>query len=223
MSAPAAPLPEEPVLSMTEDEAAPLREAYQKARVILEYGSGGSTMVASRLPGKLVFSVESDALWAQRLQHAIDARDLPSPAILYPVDIGPVGAWGRPVDTREWKRFYDYPAKIWSEPFFRHPDVVLIDGRFRAACLAVTRMKITRPVTVLFDDYKGRPAYHEVEALVGKPEMKGRMAVFQVAPATPSAQDGEWLMRLMTQASYVKDADYSDRAKAASRKRTASS
>jgi hypothetical protein len=203
------PLPPEPVLSMTEDEAREIRIAYRTARVILEYGSGGSTMVASRLPGKLVFSVESDPNWARQVQLAIDARNLPSPAILYPVDIGPVGLWGRPVDTRDWKKFYDYPSRIWSEPFFRHPDVVLIDGRFRAACLAVTLSRITRPVTVLFDDYARRPAYHVVEDLVGRPRKAGRMAVFEVDPARALRQvDGDMMMRLMRQASYVGNTSY---------------
>lgn len=205
----APPPPAEPEFSMPEAEAREVRSAYRKAHVILEYGSGGSTMTASKMSGKLTFSVESDPLWAQRVQHAIDARNFASPAILYPVDIGPVGLWGRPLDARDWKLFYNYPSKIWDEPFFRHPDVVLIDGRFRAACLAVTRLKITRPVTVLFDDYAQRPAYHVVEELVGPPRMVGRMAVFQVSPVQQmTVADTEMVMRLMQQASYVNGANY---------------
>lgn len=199
----------EPEFSFPVEEAREIRATYSRAQVILEYGSGGSTMAASRMKNKLIFAVESDPLWAQRVQQAIDARNLPSPAILYPVDIGPVGLWGRPVDTRDWKRFYDYPSRIWDEPFFRHPDVVLIDGRFRAACLAVTLMKITRQVTVLFDDYAQRPAYHVVEELVGAPRMVGRMAIFQISPASNlGALDPELMIRLMQQATYVGSVDY---------------
>lgn len=199
----------EPDFSFPDEEADEVRASYSRAQVILEYGSGGSTMAASRMKNKLVFSVESDPLWAQRIQQAIDTRNLPSPAILYPVDIGPVGRWGRPVDTRDWKRFYNYPSRIWDEPFFRHPDVVLIDGRFRAACLAVTRMKITRTVTVLFDDYAQRPAYHLVEELVGAPRMVGRMAVFQIDPvSTLSPRDMGMMMCMMQQATYVDAVSY---------------
>lgn len=38
-------------------EAEALRMAYEEAEVILEYGSGGSTVVAAELPGKHVTSV----------------------------------------------------------------------------------------------------------------------------------------------------------------------
>lgn len=200
--------PKAPVLSLPEEEARALRAAYRKASVILEYGSGGSTVIAAKLPGKLVFSVESDPLWAQTIQHYLDSQNFPSPVIVHAVDIGPVGAWGRPLDGSQWKKFHHYPMGIWDAPFFRHPDVVLIDGRFRAACLAVTRMRITRPVTVLFDDYADRKAYHAVEALVGAPRMVGRMAVFDLAPAPLTEADISGLMGFMTQATYVSNARY---------------
>ena len=40
-----------PELTMPEAESALLRETYGRAGVILEYGTGGSTVVASELPG----------------------------------------------------------------------------------------------------------------------------------------------------------------------------
>ena len=53
-----------PELTMPEAEATILREHYARAQVILEYGTGGSTALASELPGKTVFAVESDKDWA---------------------------------------------------------------------------------------------------------------------------------------------------------------
>lgn len=200
--------PFRPDLTFSEKEAALIRDLYCSAEVILEYGSGGSTVLASELSDKLIFSVESDRDWALNLQHYIDVQALPSPAIIYYANIGPVGAWGRPVDTRKWQRFHHYPQDIWDQPYFRHPDVVLIDGRFRAACLAITRLKITRPVTVLFDDYVDRPAYHAVERLTGKPRIVGRMAVFELMPAQLTAESLGDVMALMTQATYVKRPRY---------------
>jgi len=164
------------------DEALFLRHSYGSAHIILEYGSGGSTILASEQPGKLVFSVESDRNWALRLQAEIDARDLPSPAHLYHVDIGPTGDWGRPISPDAWTRFHRYPLAIWDEPFFRKPDVVLIDGRFRPACFMAVLLRTRKPVTVLFDDYSTRPAYHSVEAFLKPAELVGRMAVFDVQP-----------------------------------------
>ena len=171
-----------PELSLPAEEIDRLRLAYSEAQVILEYGSGGSTVLASEHPGKLVFSVESDREWAVRLQYEIDSRNLPSPALVYHVDIGPTGAWGRPLSPETWTRFHRYPLAIWDEPFFRQPDVVLIDGRFRPACLMAVLLRTRKPVNVLFDDYTGRPAYHSVEAFIRPSEIVGRMAIFEVQP-----------------------------------------
>lgn len=60
-----------PELTFREAEAEVLRAGHALARVILEYGSGGSTVLAAGMPEKLVFSVESDRDWAIRLQHEI--------------------------------------------------------------------------------------------------------------------------------------------------------
>lgn len=171
-----------PELSFPSEELNRIRRVYDSARIILEYGSGGSTVLGSERPGKLVFSVESDHAWAIRLQHEIDLRNLPSPALVYHVDIGPTGNWGRPLGPEAWTRFHRYPLAIWDEPFFRQPDVVLIDGRFRTACLMAVLLRTQKPVTVLFDDYIERAAYHSVEAFLKPTEMVGRMAVFEVQP-----------------------------------------
>lgn len=171
-----------PELSFPLEEMHLVRRVYDSARIILEYGSGGSTVLGSERPGKLLFSVESDHAWAIRLQHEIDLRNLPSPALVYHVDIGPTGNWGRPLGPEAWTRFHRYPLAIWDEPFFRQPDVVLIDGRFRPGCLMAVLLRTQKPVTVLFDDYTERPAYHSVEAFLKPTEIVGRMAVFDVQP-----------------------------------------
>lgn len=174
---------------MPEAESARLVEAYQQARVILEYGSGGSTQLASQMPGKLVLSVESDLDWARNLRREIGEAAAASPAIVYHVDIGPTGPWGRPVDESGWKRYHLYPNAIWDEPFFRHPDVVLIDGRFRPACLVTTMLHAARPVTVLFDDYANRPRYGLIERILPPVRLIGRMAEFHVVPGQLQPRD----------------------------------
>lgn len=197
--------PDWPELTLPQAEAEFLRRHYEKAEVILEYGSGGSTVLASRMPGKLIFSVESDRSWAVSLQASIDATDLPSPAILYHVDIGPTGAWGRPFDDSHWQSFYRYPMAIWIEPFFRHPDLILIDGRLRPACFVAACLQITKPVTILFDDYLDRKSYHVVEKLLMPAEIVGRMARFEVSPRVWPAWTQALLLELCTRMAYVDD------------------
>lgn len=169
-------------LTFPEAEAACLRKAYEAADVILEYGSGGSTVMAADMPGKLIFSVESDRAWAMALQKDLDSVPRRSPAIVWHVDIGPTAEWGRPVDTRHWAKFHHLPMKIWDEPFFRHPDVVLVDGRFRPACFAATCLRIDRPVRLLMDDYVGHPVYHTLERIATPVQIVGRMAIFDLEP-----------------------------------------
>ncbi|UWQ39547.1 hypothetical protein K3552_19745 (plasmid) [Leisingera aquaemixtae] len=167
---------------MPDEEIAYLTEVYRDAKVILEYGSGGTTRIAASLPGKFTMSVESDQKWALKLQQEIDASNPASPAIIYHTDIGPVGPWGRPVSIDSWRHFFRYPLDIWEKTFFRHPDTILIDGRMRTACLAMVMLRCTQPVTVLFDDYGVRPMYHEVEKLIRPTEIRGRLARFEVKP-----------------------------------------
>ena len=191
-----------PILTLPDAEATHLKNRYAEARVILEYGSGGSTVLGAHMPGKLLISVESDRDWALDLQEKIDRAALPSQAILYHADIGPTGAWGRPTDEKSWRLFHNYPTAIWAEPFFRHPDLILIDGRFRPACFVNACLRIRRPVTILFDDYLDRQKYHVVERLAQPVAMIGRMAEFRVTPQDWPDWAHNLFLDLLTEATF---------------------
>ena len=152
---------------------------YDAASTILEYGSGGSTVLAAEL-GRTVFSVESDKNWAERL--AAHVAPLSDRVQVHWADIGQTGDWGVPIKAREHRKFPGYALSVWDRPDFIQPDLVLIDGRFRAACLVAVMLRTVQPVTVLFDDYLRRGRYHGVERLARKEEMVGRMARFTVTP-----------------------------------------
>ena len=173
---------EQPELTLPEAEAAWLRSCYADADVILEYGSGGSTVLASEMPGKTVFSVESDADWLGRMRLWFEAHPPAARVTLHHGDIGPTTKWGQPVGSKFYRRYHHYPLSVWDRDDFKHPDVVLIDGRFREACFYTVMMRAVRPVTVLFDDYIERDHYHEVEAIVPRAEVRGRMARFEITP-----------------------------------------
>lgn len=208
-----------PALSFPAEEAAFVRERYAQARVILEYGSGGSTVLAAGMPGKRVFSVESDRDWSLRLQARLEAGDLPSAATVHYVDIGATGAWGRPVGPQAWQRFWRYPASVWDAPWFRHPDLVLIDGRFRTACFMAVLVRITRPVTILFDDYQNRAVYHDVERFCRPVETVGRLARFEAVPGLVGCADFSQLLDLFNRTTYATgtDDDYAVKAPAVMR------
>lgn len=179
-----------PDLTLPPAEAEALRMAYGDASCILEYGSGGSTVLASELPGKRIFSVESDPDWAAKMCGYFAENPGESPVDMVTADIGPTKEWGHPVDHSAWRRFPAYPLAVWDrlEAEGQTPEVVLVDGRFRAGCALATAFRTQRPVTLLFDDYTPRKAYHAVEDFLGRPVTIGRMAVFDISPM-PVPQD----------------------------------
>lgn len=172
-----------PTVSMPAEERALVEATYAAHDVILEYGSGGSTMLAASQDHSLIMAVESDRAWADNLR-AVIARDHPAAKVhIHWSDIGPTGKWGRPVGASGWARYHRYPLDVWDQPWFRQPDLVLIDGRFRVGCLLAVMARATRPVTVLFDDYANRPHYVSVvETFVRPVQVVGRMARFQITP-----------------------------------------
>lgn len=172
-------LPHDFPLTFPDRELAYLTTTYGEARTILEYGSGGSTLLAAR-SGARVISVESDKDWAEGLAEAL--RPVSDKAQVHHVDIGPTGDWGRPRGSSGAARYHRYALSVWDRPDLGEPDLVLIDGRFRAACLAAVLLRAKRPTTVLFDDYVARKYYHGVEKLARKEEVVGRMARFTVTP-----------------------------------------
>ncbi|KMK67627.1 hypothetical protein IMCC21224_112499 [Puniceibacterium sp. IMCC21224] len=185
---------------MPEAEAALLRDAYARAEVILEYGSGGSTVLASELPGKTVFAVESDRNWADMMRSWFAANppaDGTDVTVFWP-DVGETREWGRPVDDSAWRRYPRYPLEVWQKPAFRHPDVVLVDGRFREGCALAAAFMAERPLLLLFDDYADRQQYHQVEEFLGQPEMTGRMARFEITPQMIPPQRLLRIMQLTT-------------------------
>ncbi|MBO9479268.1 hypothetical protein J7382_17115 [Shimia sp. R11_0] len=187
-----------PVQTFPPEERAFVEAEYAKHKVLLEYGSGGSTLLAAQQDHPLVMTVENDKTWAQNMTQTLAQLYPDAPVKLHWVDTGPTQAWGRPRSNgaeRGWRNYPKYALNIWDQPFFRHPDLILIDGRFRTACFMTALMRIERPVTVLFDDYANRRRYHWIERHAPVQEMIGRMAKFRLQPTQWNAKD---LTRILT-------------------------
>lgn len=184
---------EPPALTMPKAEAAALTEAYLSAGTILEYGSGGSTVLAAGRARGLIISVESDALWLDGLREWFRRHPPKSRVVLHHADIGPTRGWGFPRNRRRIDAWPGYALSVWDRPDFEAPDLVLVDGRFRLACMLTTLYAIERPTVMLVDDYAARPAYHRIETLTAPPQMIGRMARFDLSPMTDLPADQEWI------------------------------
>lgn len=178
----AVPIISRPELTMPDAEAAHVRDAYTQADVILEYGVGGSTVLAAEIEGKTITSVETDKVWVDMIAKWFAQNKVASQPDVIWANIGKTKEWGRPTDESQWKEYAKYPLQIWSLEDLVHPDVVLVDGRFRAGCVLATAFNCSRKTRVLVDDYERRPSYHAVEKIVGRPKLIGRMAEFELTP-----------------------------------------
>lgn len=174
------PAIERPGLTFIPEVAELVRHHYEKANVILEYGSGGSTVMASEMPGKSIYTVESSRVWSKMMRAWFEREQPPSMPLVHHVNVGKTGKWGKPVDNDGFKRYHLYPLSIWDTEGFEHPDVILIDGRFRVACALTAMLRCTKKTTLLFDDYTERKQYHLLEEYLEPEETVGEMARFTV-------------------------------------------
>ena len=188
-----------PELTLPAAEAEAVRAAYAGAHTILEYGSGGSTVLAGEMAGKRVFSIESDAAWAGMMRGWFKANPPLAEVKVIHADIGPTVEWGQPADDSGWKRYARYPLGIWESGRMGQPDVVLVDGRFRMGCALATAFHTRTAIPLLFDDYTRRTHYHAIEEVIGAPkEIIGRMARFEIRPVPLPLERLSWIIRAMT-------------------------
>ncbi|MEM9210498.1 MAG: hypothetical protein AAGA63_03360 [Pseudomonadota bacterium] len=165
-------------MTFPEDVSTFLEEQYRGYNRVLEYGSGGSTILAARLSRKRLVSVESDETWCSELGQYLWINYPLARIRLLHADIGPTGEWGYPLDASRSGDFVNYPFAPWVQYPKWSPELILIDGRFRVACFVTCLAHIKGPTKILFDDYTNRPEYHVVERLLSPVEFHGRMAVF---------------------------------------------
>lgn len=192
-----------PEISFPDNVASYVNEIYKKADTILEYGSGGSTILAAEFSDKKIISVENDLAWAKNMKKYIDTKNLASKPFIYSVDVGETGKWAKPKNSLRWEEFHKYPLSVWEEVFFENPDVILIDGRFRVACFVTAYLKVVKPTIVLFDDYVGRDYYHIVERLVKPTEFIGRMARFDLSKLENVPREHlEWMIQYYGKVTY---------------------
>lgn len=153
------------------------REALEQSERFAEYGSGESTLFVDRLGSHESLSVETDPYWVQRIRPRLSTR-----TTIVEVDVGPVGAWGRPLDYDKSDSFDDYFGAVFDLGF--KPDLILIDGRFRVACFLTCLLRAQPGTVVIWDDYANRRHYHVVEQILSPASVNERQALF-VVPENP--------------------------------------
>jgi hypothetical protein len=165
-------------------------QKYDSADVILEFGSGGSTVYGVQA-GKTVYAVESDPNWLKRLTSHIELNGSSSRFIPIYADIGPTTHWGHPEKYDRQEKFLNYTIRPWEiiSKDNVNPDLILIDGRFRVACFMTCLAMIKIKTLLIFDDYLTRPEYSYVEKYIKPLDYYGRAAIFEIPPNNIQARD----------------------------------
>ena len=154
------------------------------AKIYLEYGSGGSSVLASAYADQVV-SVDSDRFFLRAVGHRVKGSR--ASFVPYYVDIGYTGPWGVPVTTainprrlKKWKR---YPAIAWRyfDSSNTEPDLIFVDGRFRVACVLESLMHLgpNSETRIMLDDYGDRPYYNVIEEFVRDLTYYDRLVCFK--------------------------------------------
>jgi hypothetical protein len=132
----------------------------QQATSYVEFGAGGSTVLASRLVQGSIVGIESDANWITSVKEACRAH--PTQPEVRHVDIGATKEWGFPADETARNRWPSYSTSIWEMEGSEGADLYLVDGRFRVACFAQAVLH-ARPDSIIgIHDFTSRPHYHSV-------------------------------------------------------------
>lgn len=162
-------------------------EHIRSTKVYLEYGGGGSTILASQFVDCLV-SADSDKYFVKAIRKKLGKANRPQLVIdLLHCDIGITGVWGIPVfpllsegRLHLWEAYAKRPWDLLAERGIQ-PDTILIDGRFRVACALVSLLNISdrENTTLILDDYTERDCYKTVEDFADLIAIKGRMAIFK--------------------------------------------
>ena len=168
---------------MPKEEKDFIRENYSKEnnKIILEFGSGGSTFIALD-NNKTVLSVETDLEYQNYIIKTVNHNNLAGTFIPIHINIGPTKKWGYPknnLNNKDWINYTKIPIKLVDDMKLKI-DLVLIDGRFRVATFLACLLYLKPPFKIIFDDYKNRQKYHIVEKFF-KIEMKvGRISIFNI-------------------------------------------
>lgn len=167
--------------TFTERERACWQARYRKAGAVLEYGGGESTRFAcsEMIPIRVQ---ESDPDWVARLgkEPQVAASVAAGRCTLVQADIGPVENWGYPADRTGIERWADYVLAPWRKgPQW---DLVMVDGRFRVACLAAAVRHGREDLTLMVHDFWNRPHYHVILPFLDWIESADTLGVFRPRP-----------------------------------------
>lgn len=133
-----------------------------RAREVFEWGCGSSTLAARALGVARITSVDTvaGALACVLVAGGLHAGMGDNFTALHVEVHGEHGEFGNPVDAGARSAWPDVSGAILLHPAPQAIDVVLVDGRFRAASILKAASVVRSDAVILVHDWDTRPAYH---------------------------------------------------------------
>jgi hypothetical protein len=156
--------------------------SFERASHYLEYGMGGSTLLAAEKSLLSIVAIDTSEEWISKVHASLEKSKLTGNIHLLHANLGMTLDWGYPVDELMVKSWPQYYAAPWVE--YRNsgssPDLILIDGRFRSPCFLYSIIHCKAGTRILWDDYLNRPEYQFVEKVLPPQGLIDDMAIFTV-------------------------------------------
>lgn len=171
---------------MSAEEAALFLSFVRNSRSYVEFGTGGSTVVASRHVQGSIMSVDSSREWLDQVRDAC-ASSQTRPELVF-ADIGPTGEWGYPTDASTKQHWPDYHSAIWKMPHSATADLYFVDGRFRVACFAQIVLHCNPDAIIGIHDFSSRPRYHCVREIAREVATAEDISFFRPLPERKIAE-----------------------------------
>ena len=155
-----------------------IKNIIEDSKFLLEYGSGGSTIYASKFCEKIV-SVETDFNFYKFLKKM--KRN--NTQLIY-INIGKTVGYGVPKNNDtflfEENLCEEYCFMPWKIMKKKNPDLIFIDGRYRVASLLFSLINNeNEKCQYIFDDYKNRPFYHIIDKYINLIEIYDNTIFFK--------------------------------------------
>lgn len=168
--------------SMRPREIALLTSLLRRTKHMVEFGAGGSTTLSLKLGVSHLLSVESDEEWISRIlaDDAAARAHEDGRLKLLRADIGPIGFLGGPGKGSDRSKWPSYSRTPWAHLDGHALDLILIDGRFRVACILDSLLRVDRRTALAVHDFWNRPAYHAVLPFLDEIDRCESLGVFRV-------------------------------------------
>lgn len=171
---------------MKPDEYLLFTEISYKKSVILEFGSGGSTIQFIKR-GKKLYSVESNPDFYKYMCSITLVKEAIGKSLLLKfISLGETDPWGRPLSSENKENWHNYYSEIWKEIILNENkvDVIFIDGRFRVCCCLYSIIQIFKnnweePVFIIHD-FWNRKEYFVLLKFLDEMKSKSRLGVFTI-------------------------------------------